>query len=81
MARVAASFDKHREGDIMIARKIGKFFNTGGPGILEDHYMLDPLRRIKGQAFFVVTFYDTGGESDVPDGKTQRKRKRNNDDR
>jgi hypothetical protein len=26
--------------------KIGKFFNTAGPGILEDHYMIDPLRRI-----------------------------------
>jgi hypothetical protein len=24
----------------------GKFFNTAGPGIPEDHYMIDPLRRI-----------------------------------
>ncbi|MDR2175961.1 MAG: hypothetical protein LBO82_08535, partial [Synergistaceae bacterium] len=23
-----------------------KFFNTAGPGTLEDHYMVDPLRRI-----------------------------------
>jgi len=26
--------------------KVDKFFNTAGPGIIEDHYMLDPLRRI-----------------------------------
>jgi hypothetical protein len=30
----------------MNAPKIDKFFNTAGPGIMEDHYMLDPLRRI-----------------------------------
>ncbi|MCL2009697.1 MAG: ATP-binding protein [Synergistaceae bacterium] len=30
----------------MYIPKIDKFFNTAGPGILEDHYMLDPLRRI-----------------------------------
>ena len=23
-----------------------KFFNTAGPGIPEDHYMVDPLRRV-----------------------------------
>ena len=30
----------------MYMSKIDKFFNTAGPGISEDHYMLDPLRRI-----------------------------------
>ena len=30
----------------MNERKIDKFFNTAGPGIPEDHYMVDPLRRI-----------------------------------
>jgi len=31
----------------MLAHKQAeKFFNTAGPGIAEDHYMLDPLRRI-----------------------------------
>ena len=30
----------------MYAPKIDKFFNTAGPGIPEDHYLLDPLRRI-----------------------------------
>ena len=26
--------------------KMERFFNTAGPGIMEDHYMVDPLRRI-----------------------------------
>jgi hypothetical protein len=30
----------------MYVPKVEKFFNTAGPGISEDHYMLDPLRRI-----------------------------------
>jgi hypothetical protein len=30
----------------MYVPKIDKFFNTAGPGVLEDHYMIDPLRRI-----------------------------------
>ncbi|MCL1876172.1 MAG: ATP-binding protein [Synergistaceae bacterium] len=30
----------------MYMPKVDKFFNTAGPGIIEDHYMLDPLRRI-----------------------------------
>jgi len=31
----------------MYMQKANKFFNTAGPGIPEDHYMLDPLRRVK----------------------------------
>jgi hypothetical protein len=27
-------------------RAVKKFFNTAGPGISEDHYMVDPLRRV-----------------------------------
>ncbi|GHV38936.1 hypothetical protein FACS1894187_18330 [Synergistales bacterium] len=30
----------------MDAYKVAKFFNTAGPGIPEDNYMVDPLRRI-----------------------------------
>jgi len=31
---------------VMNVPVVPKFFNTAGPGIPEDHYMLDPLRRI-----------------------------------
>jgi Cdc6-like AAA superfamily ATPase len=31
----------------MQVHAVGKFFNTAGPGIPEDHYMVDPLKRVK----------------------------------
>jgi hypothetical protein len=38
----------------MYESKIEKFFNTAGPGIAEDHYMLDPLQRINYEEIRVL---------------------------